>query len=110
MPRNYFENRPTYSHYPNCLLPGDKVMIVTKDKQGTRRLEDLVTGVIVRVLSKGRFYANGVKVEIVPLTPEWTPKDMNQFIQAIQEADSPCELPIVQSKPKVIGRVQYILR
>lgn len=110
MPKNYFENRPTYSHYPNCILPGDKVMVVTKDKQGTRRLEDLVTGVVVRVLSKGRYYQHGVKVEVLPISSDWQPAELHRRVHEIQEAENPLKLPYVQETPLVVGRIQYILR
>ena len=108
MPKNYFEDRPRYSHYPNCILPGDKVMIVTKEKQGTRSLDDLVTGVVVRVLSKGRYYANGVKVEILPILPEWQPLELQKIVEEIQESVDPKQLPYVQSASLLIGRIQYI--
>lgn len=110
MPKNYFENRPRFSHYPNCILPGDKVMIVTKDKQGTRHLEDLVTGIVVRVLSKGRYYKNGVKVEILPISSDWTPQQLHQYVHLIQETSQPQTLQIIQESELVIGRIQYILR
>lgn len=110
MPKNYFENRPTYSHYPSCILPGDKVMIVTKDKQGTRRFEDLVTGIVVRVLSKGRYYRNGVKVEVLPVSSDWKPEDLHRIVEEIQEAGNPRTLVAVQEAELVIGRIQYILR
>lgn len=110
MPKNYFENRPRFSHYPNCILPGDKVMIVTKEKQGTRQMEDLITGIVVRVLSKGRYYKNGVKVEVLPILSTWTPQQLHQAVHLIQEADHPSTLSFVQESELVIGRIQYILR
>lgn len=110
MPKNYFENRPRYSHYPSCILPGDKVMIVTKDKQGTRRVEDLVTGIVVRVLSRGKYYRNGVKVEILPMDLSWPPLELAQKVHEIQEAPDAKALPFVQEELLVIGRIQYILR
>lgn len=110
MPKNYFENRPRYSHYPQCILAGDKVMVVTKDKQGTRRVEDLVTGIVVRVLSKGKYYRNGVKVEILPIDSSWHPLELAQKVHEIQEASDAKRLSFVQESSLVIGRIQYILR
>ena len=83
---------------------------VTKDKQGTRRLEDLVTGIVVRVLSHGRYYRNGVKVEVLPISSDWQPVELHQIVHEIQEAGNPKTLAIVQASDLVVGRIQYILR
>lgn len=109
MPKNYFEDRPTFSHYPNCISVGDRVMIVTKDKQGTRSLEDLITGLVVRVLSKGKYYQNGVKVEVLIISPEWTPRRIQLYQSVLKDEIFPMDLPFVCSGDRAIGRIQYII-
>ena len=109
MPKNYFENRPTFSHYPNCISVGDCVQIVTKDKQGTRSMEDLLTGLVVRVLSKGSYYKNGVKVEILIIQADWTPRRTQLFQTVLKDEIFPTQLPFVLTGEKAIGRIQYIL-
>ncbi len=65
MPKNYFENRQECTKTPYGILPGDIVQIITKDKQGSRSMDDLITGEVSRILSHGRHYNNGIKVELV---------------------------------------------
>ena len=64
MPRNYFEGRQECTKYPDGIFEGDIVQIITKDKQGSRSMDDLITGKVKRILSKGRYYRNGIKVEL----------------------------------------------
>ena len=109
MPKNYFENRPTFSHYPNCISVGERVQIITKDKQGTRSMDDLLTGLVVRVLSKGSYYRNGVKVEILIIQPDWTPRRTQLFQTVLKDEIFPTQLPFVVTGKKAIGRIQYIL-
>lgn len=109
MPKNYFEDRPAFSHYPNCISVGDQVMIVTKEKQGTRSMEDLLTGLVVRVLSKGKYYRNGVKVEILVISPEWSPRRIQLYQTVLKDELFPTQLPFVCSGETAIGRIQYIL-
>lgn len=70
MPKNYFENRQICTMYPDGINVGDTVKIITKDKQGSKNKSDLIEGTVVRVLSHGSFYRNGVKVELERLDTE----------------------------------------
>ena len=90
MPINYFINRPEESKKPDCIHQGDIVMIIPKDKQGTLDPKDLVTGKVNRVLSKGLYYENGAKVEIMLCPLDW------RFEK--------------ESYRSYIGRVQYIIK
>jgi hypothetical protein len=71
MPINYFVDRPEESKKPDCLHQGDIVMIIPKDKQGTTDPKDLVLGKINRILSKGLYYENGAKVEVLLHPKDW---------------------------------------
>lgn len=64
MPKNYFEGRQECTKCPDGIYIGDTVQIITKDKQGSKSKEDLVTGKVERILSKGNYYRNGIKVEL----------------------------------------------
>lgn len=79
MPKNYFEGRQECTKYSDGISVGEIVQIITKENQGSQSKDDLVTGKVVRILSKGRYYRNGIKVEIERL----------------------------DTKELVIGRVQY---
>ncbi|HCL4480013.1 TPA: DUF2196 domain-containing protein [Clostridium botulinum] len=82
MPKNYFENRQICTMYPDGINVGDIVQIITKDKQGSKNKSDLIEGTVIRILSHGSYYRNGVKVELERL----------------------------DNKVLVIGRVQYFVR
>ena len=56
MALNYFANRPEESKIPEKIHQGDIVMIIPKEKQGSRDAKDLITGKVNRVLSKGDRY------------------------------------------------------
>ncbi len=71
MPLNYFANRPEESKIPSKIHQGDIVMIIPKQKQGSRDPKDLITGKVQRVLSQGDRYENGVKVEILLCSLDW---------------------------------------
>ena len=90
MPINYFINRPEESKKPECLEQGDIVMIIPKEKQGTRNKMDLIVGKINRILSKGDYYNNGAKVEVLLCDLDWRYKE--------------------QGSIPYIGRVQYIVK
>lgn len=90
MPINYFIDRPEESRHPECIQQGDIVMIIPKEKQGSRDVKDLITGKVNRVLSHGDRYENGVKVEIILHPSDWRFKE--------------------QGYVSYIGRVQYILK
>lgn len=110
MPKNYYQDRPVYSHHPSCLMPGDKVQIIQKHLQGSRSLEDLTYGVILRVLSKGRYYENGVKVEILNWENDWTEDERELIIQKLKDAPVDSETANEWQKclKTTIGRVQYV--
>lgn len=90
MPINYFVNRPEESKCPDCIHQGDIVMIIPKEKQGSRDAKDLITGKVNRVLSKGLRYENGVKVEIILHPADWRFESQGYI--------------------SYIGRVQYIIK
>lgn len=90
MPINYFVNRPEESKKPECINPGDIVMIIPKEKQGTRNPKDLIIGKVNRVLSHGDYYKNGVKVEVILSPLDWRFKD--------------------EGYVSYIGRIQYIVK
>lgn len=90
MPINHFANRPEESRIPECIHQGDIVMIIPKEKQGSRDVKDLIIGKVNRVLSKGDRYENGVKVEILLSPLDWRfPKE---------------------GYTSYIGRIQYIVK
>lgn len=62
MPINHFKDRHEDTKIPSRIQQGDIVLIVTKEKQGTKNIEDLIEGVVFQVLSKGTYYNNGAKV------------------------------------------------
>lgn len=109
MPKNFFEGRPAYSHYPSCIHVGDRVLIVTKEKQGAKEMSDLCEGLVVRVLSKGTYYRNGVKVEILLIDPAWSPRRTSLYQTVLLDELLPTELPFVKQGKTEIGRIQYIL-
>lgn len=90
MPLNYFANRPEESRLPEKIHQGDIVMIIPKDKQGSRDPRDLITGKVNRVLSKGDRYENGVKVEVLLHPLDWRYEE--------------------QGCISYIGRIQYIIK
>ena len=71
MPINYFVNRPEESKIPSCIHQGDIVLIIPKDKQGSRDKNDLILGKVNRILSQGDRYENGVKVEVILHPKDW---------------------------------------
>lgn len=87
---NYFVDRPEDSKRPEGINQGDVVLIVPKEKQGTRNPKDLIVGKVNRVLSKGDYYKNGVKVEIILSPLDWRFKEQGYI--------------------SYIGRVQYIVK
>ncbi len=90
MALNYFANRPEESRIPSKIHQGDIVMIIPKEKQGTRDPKDLITGKVNRVLSQGDRYENGVKVEVLLHPLDWRFKD--------------------EGCVSYIGRIQYIIK
>lgn len=64
MAENYFEDRQLCTKISDAIFEGDTVQIVTKDKQGTKSKDDLITGKVKKVLSHGGYYKNGIKVEL----------------------------------------------
>lgn len=89
MPVNHFVDRPEDSKIPSQLLPGDTVYIIQKEDQGTRDINKLVLGKILKVYSKGNYYENGAKVQIILDERDWRYESMGPAL--------------------FIGRVQYIL-
>ncbi len=65
LPINHFKNRSEDAKYPSRLKKGDLVLIIEKENQGTRDPSKLVKGRIVRVYSKGDYYENGAKVQVI---------------------------------------------
>lgn len=88
MPINYFLNRDEDSMYPDRINVGDEVLIIEKENQGTRDVNDLVWGRVIRKLSKGNKYQNGAKVIVELSEKDWRYKDLGPA--------------------QIIGRVQYI--
>lgn len=86
MPINYFANRDEDSMYPDRINVGDEVLIIEKENQGTRDVNDLVWGTVTRKLSKGNFYRNGAKVMITLSEKDWRFEEMGPatFIGRIQ--------------------------
>lgn len=86
MPENHFKNRDEDSRWPSRLDIGDIVLIIEKDKQGSRDINDLVKGTIIRKLSKSDRYENGAKVEIVLHPDDWRYKELGakNFIGRVQ--------------------------
>lgn len=64
MPKNNFDNRQECTKYPNKMHIGDLVKIIKKENQGSSDERDLVIGYIKRILSHGKYYRNGIKVEL----------------------------------------------
>lgn len=89
MPINYFTDRDEDSMYPSRINVGDEVLIIEKENQGTRDVNDLVWGIVTRKLSKGNCYKNGAKVMITLCDKDWRYKDIGPAT--------------------FIGRVQYII-
>ena len=89
MPINYFANRDEDSMYPSKINIGDEVLIIEKENQGTKDINDLVWGYVVRKLSKGDFYKNGAKVMIKLCPKDWRYED--------------------EGPRNYVGRVQYII-
>lgn len=90
MPTNHFINRDEDSRQPSRLQIGDRVLIIEKNNQGSRDINDLVQGDIIRILSKGNRYDNGAKVQIQIAKEDWRYKDLGSSL--------------------VIGRVQYVIK
>jgi uncharacterized protein YwbE len=89
MPVNHFINRSEDSMYPDRLNIGDTVYIIQKEDQGTRDISKLVLGNIVHIYSKGNYYKNGAKVQII----------------LSEEDPRYAEL----GNARFIGRVQYVM-
>ncbi|MCC0726725.1 hypothetical protein KGF51_09935 [Clostridioides sp. ZZV14-6045] len=85
MPKNYFEDRSNFTKYSGFVNVGDRVLIIKKEDQGAKTKDVLVEGTVLRVLSKGKYYSNGVKVEITPVDN-------------------------TKSSETVIGRIQYFVQ
>lgn len=92
MPKNYFEDRPEMTKYPMLIQRGDLVEIITKDKQGAKSRDALIKGYVYKVLSKGKYYRNGVKVKLIPEA------NYNEDMLGIDISDE--EL--------IVGRIQYM--
>lgn len=81
MPKNYFEGRQECTKYPDGISVGEIVQIITKENQGSKSKEALVTGKVIRILSKGSYYRNGIKVEIETLdTKEYVVGRVQYFV------------------------------
>lgn len=90
MPINYFVNRDEDSMYPDRINVGDEVLIIQKEDQGTRNVNDLVWGIVSRKLSKGNKYQNGAKVMITLIDKDWRYPELGPAT--------------------FIGRIQYIIK
>ena len=64
MPVNNFHNRQECTKTPQGINIGDLVKIIEKEKQGSKDENDLVIGYVKRILSHGKYYRNGIKVEL----------------------------------------------
>lgn len=90
MPDNYFANRDKDSMSVDTLFIGDTVLIIEKQNQGTKNVNDLVKGTIVSKLSRpGAVYKNGAKVKIMLDKTDWRYPELGPEY--------------------FIGRVQYVL-
>lgn len=90
MPDNFFANRDKDSMSVDNLFIGDTVLIIEKQNQGTKDINDLVKGQITAKLSRpGAVYRNGAKVKIMLDPTDWRYKTMGPAI--------------------FVGRVQYVL-
>lgn len=89
MPVNHFVNRSEDAKYPERLNVGDTVYIIQKEDQGTRDIKKLVLGKITHIYSKGNYYENGAKVQIILSEEDHRYKE--------------------HGNSSFIGRVQYIM-
>jgi len=64
MPVNNFKYRQECTKVPNGINIGDWVKIIKKEDQGNSDESVLVLGEVKRILSHGRYYRNGIKVEL----------------------------------------------
>ena len=90
MPINYFQNRDEDSKYPSRINIGDEVLIIEKENQGTRNVNDLVWGTVIEKLSHGNYYENGTKVKIRLSEKDWRFHEYGPIL--------------------IIGRIQYIIQ
>lgn len=91
MPENYFANRDRDSMCIDTLYIGDTVLIIEKEHQGSKDINDLVQGQIVAKLSRhGEIYKNGAKVKIILDPKDWRYKE--------------------EGSKEYIGRVQYVIK
>lgn len=90
MPANYFNNRDKDSMSVDTLFIGDTVLIIEKQNQGSKDINDLVKGYITAKLSRqGQIYKNGAKVKIMLHPDDWRYEK--------------------EGAKEYIGRVQYVL-